>query len=80
MVLQLVRSALDKIDSNRIDYDRIDFWENWFMFRYNNKMNNVVLIKIDFECMITKMDIVECICRLILNTNILFKLNNRVGC
>jgi len=35
----------------------------------------IVLIKIDFECIITKMDIVECICRPILNADILFNLN-----
>jgi len=35
----------------------------------------IVLIKIVFECIITKMDIVECICRSILNADILFNLN-----
>jgi len=35
----------------------------------------IVLIKIDFKCIITKMDIVECICRLIPNADILFNLN-----
>ena len=35
----------------------------------------IVLIKIAFECIITKMDIVKCICRPILNANILFNLD-----
>jgi len=43
----------------------------------------IVLIKISFECIITKMDIakykwmdiIECICRSILNIDILFNLN-----
>jgi len=47
-----------------------------FFFR-ENKLNVVwiILIKIVFECIITKMNIVECIRRSILNVDILFNLN-----
>jgi len=52
------------------------------MFGYNNveliKQNGCCLDSFDqnfFECIITKMDIVECICRPILNADILFNLN-----
>ena len=57
-------SALDRIDSNRIDsdridYDRIDLWLDTIMQNWLNKLNVVwiVFIKIDFECIITKIDI-----------------------
>ena len=57
-------STLDRIDSDRIDYDIIDFeridlcldtiMQNWL-----NKLNVVwiIFIKINFECIITKIDI-----------------------
>jgi len=64
-------SALDKIDYDRIDSDRIDYdiidfvridlcldtiMQNWL-----NKLNVIwiVFIKIDFECIITNIDIAK---------------------
>jgi len=51
----------DRIDSARIDFERIDLCLDTITQNWLNGMNVVwiVLIKIAFECIITKMDITK---------------------
>jgi len=51
----------NKIDSARIDFERIDLCLDTITQNWLNGMNVVwiVLIKIVFECIITKMDIAK---------------------
>lgn len=51
----------ERIDFDRIDYDRIDLCLDAIMQNWLNRMIVVwiVLIKITFECIITKIDIVK---------------------
>jgi len=51
----------DIIDSARIDFERIDLCLDTIMWNWLNGMNVVwiVLIKIAFECIITKLDIAK---------------------
>jgi len=67
-VFGLILDIIDfeRIDSDRIDYDRIDFeiidlCLDTIMHNWLNKLNVVwiVFIKIDFECIITKIDIAK---------------------